>query len=488
MDMPIYPGDPTTPFVASVPGVKRLSVKDAPTILKIPVLPISYDDARPLLEAMAGKEAPHGWQGGLRFTYRLGAAEGAKAVRVRLQVENEFEIRPIYNVIATMTGKEFPDEWVLYGNHHDAWVNGANDPVSGSAVVLETARVMGKLRRDGWQPSRTIKLCFWDGEEFGIIGSTEWVEKHGPELQRKLVAYFNSDSNGRGQIHAAGSHHLAPFLREVLADVPDPVGGGSVLETRVRAQSQVDGKARPFQVDAAGSGSDYAPFLHHITMPSLNLGFSGGCPGAGTYHSIYDTLTWYEKFCDPGNVYGKAFSEVMLTALLRLSTAPLLPYDFEELSSTIKGYREGVAKLAREQRVPLDFDGLDRAVAGLQREGAEWNAWSKQHLSALAADPAGQSAVNRHLIEAERQLALQKGLPGRPWYRHPIYAPGLYTGYGVKTLPGVRESLEQRQPQLAREYLALTADAIERLSTHLRALRSEAESRRLTTPGQASGN
>lgn len=488
MDMPIYPGDPTTPFVASVPGAKRLSVQDSPTILKIPVLPISHHDARPLLEALAGKEAPRDWQGGLQFAYRLGAAEGPDAVRVRLQVENDFAIRPIYNVVATMTGKDFPDEWVLYGNHHDAWVNGANDPVSGSAVVLETARVMGELSRGGWRPSRTIKLAFWDAEEFAIVGSTEWVEKHGPELQRKLVAYFNSDSNGRGQIRAAGSHHLAPFLREVLADVPDPSGGGSVLQSRERSQSQIDGETRRFTVDAAGSGSDYAPFLHHITMPSMNLGFSGGCPGAGVYHSIYDTLAWYEKFCDPGNRYGKAFSDVMLTALLRLSAAPLLPYDFGELSTTVKGYRESVAKLARERRVSLDFERFDKAVASLARESAEWNSWSRRHLDALTADRAGQAALNGHLIEAERQLALANGLPGRPWYRHPIYAPGLYTGYGVKTLPGIRESLEQRQPQLAREYLALTAEAIERLNAHLRVLRTEAESRRSIAAGQASGN
>lgn len=488
MDMPIYPGDPTTPFAASIPGAKRLSVKDSTTILKIPVLPISHHDARPLLEALGGKEAPPDWQGGLRFPYRIGAAEGEKAVLVRLKVENDFVIRPIYNVIATMAGKDFPDEWVLYGNHHDAWVNGADDPVSGSAVVLETARVMGELRRGGWRPSRTIKLAFWDGEEFGIIGSTEWVEKHGPELQQKLVAYFNSDSNGRGQIRAAGSHHLAPFLREVLADVRDPVGSRSVLEARVRIQTETDGEPRPFTVEAAGSGSDYAPFLHHITMPSMNLGFSGGCPGAGVYHSIYDTLAWYEKFCDPGYLYGKAFSDVMLTALLRLSAVPVLPYDFEELSTTVKGYRDGVAKLAREKHAPLDFERFDRAVAGLERASAEWNRWSQRNLQTLTADRANQAALNGRLIEAERQLALAKGLPGRPWYRHPIYAPGLYTGYGVKTLPGIRESLEQGQPELAREHLDLAASAIERLSAHLRVLRTEAESRRVVAPGQASGN
>ncbi|MCZ2155002.1 MAG: M28 family peptidase [Bryobacterales bacterium] len=476
MDMPIYPGDPTTPFTASVAGVKRLSVEESPTILKIPVLPISHDDARPLLEALSGREAPHDWQGGLRFTYHLGAPDGPGAVRVRLQVESEFAIRPIYNVIATLKGKDFPDEWVLYGNHHDAWVNGAHDPVSGTAVVLETGRVLGELAKTGWRPSRTIKLCLWDGEEFGIIGSTEWVEKHAAELQTNLVAYFNSDSNGRGTLRAAGSQHLAPFLREVMADVPDTALKQSVLEAATQARNIDLGETRRFQVDAAGSGSDYAPFLHHITMPSLNLGFSGGCPAGGIYHSVYDTLAWYEKFCDPGNQYGRLFSEVMLTALLRLSSASVLPYDFGELASSIRSYRKEVAALAREYRISLNFEPLDRALSNLTRESAEWNNWSARHLQQLTTNRARQASINRQLIVAERQLALENGLPNRPWYRHPIYAPGLYTGYGVKTLPGVREAIEQREPDVARQYLALTADSVERLSTHLRRLRAEAES------------
>ncbi|MDZ7639158.1 MAG: M28 family peptidase [Bryobacterales bacterium] len=285
-------------------------------------------------------------------------------------------------------------EWVLYGNHHDAWVNGANDPVSGTSVVLETARVLAALRKGGWQPSRTIKLCFWDGEEFGIIGSTEWVEKHGRELQSKLVAYFNSDRTAARADRGGGSHHLAPFLREVLSDVPDPIGGRSVLQARVRVQSQMDGEARPFEVEAAGSGSDYAPFLHHITMPSLNLGFGGGCPGAGVYHSIYDTVAWYEKYCDPGHLYGKALSDVMLTALLRLSAAPLLPYDFAELAATVKQYREEVAALARERRVSLDFERLDGAIALLAREGGEWNTWAARHLPDLLRDRASCRPAN----------------------------------------------------------------------------------------------
>lgn len=489
MDMPVYPGDPTTPFVASVPGVKRLKTEDAPTILKIPVLPISHDDARPLLENLGGKEAPQPWQGGLRFPYRIGAEAGSEAVRVRLQVENEFALRPIHNVIATLPGKEFPDEWVMYGNHHDAWVNGANDPVSGTSVVMETARVLGQLQRGGWRPARTIKLAFWDGEEFGIIGSTEWVEKHAAALQQKLVAYFNSDSNGRGQIRAGGSHHLAPFLREVLDEVPDPASSRSVLQARVRLQSSMDGESRRFEVEAAGSGSDYAPFLHHITMPSLNLGFGGGCPGAGVYHSIYDTVAWYEKYCDPGHRYGKALSDVMLTALLRLAAAPVLPYDFSELAEVVKSYREEVAKLARERGESLDYRELDVAIAALDAESREWNGWWQANLAAVAGQPGLQSFVNGRLLAAERQLALAKGLPSRPWYRHPIYAPGLFTGYGVKTLPGIREQLEQGQPALARAHVTEAAKAIRRLTAHLAGTRQEA-TRRLAgpLPSEAGGN
>lgn len=474
MDMPIYPGDPTTPFVPSVPGARRIRVEDAPTILKIPVLPISHGDARPLLEALGGAEAPRDWQGGLRFPYRIGAEEGEQAVRVRLAVENDDSLRTIYNVIATIPGKEFPDEWVMYGNHHDAWVNGANDPVSGTAVVLETARVLGELYRNGWRPARTIKLAFWDGEEFGIIGSTEWVEKHSAELQRKLVAYFNSDSNGRGQIRAGGSHHLAPFLREVLAEVPDPASTRSVLEARVRIQSSMDGERRPFEVEAAGSGSDYAPFLHHITMPSLNLGFGGGCPGAGVYHSIYDTVTWYEKYCDPGHLYGKALADVMVTALLRLSGAAILPYDFAELASTIRDYRDEVAKLARERGVALDYRELDGAIESLAAEAKEWNLWCQKNLGEMGRQRRVLAPLNAQLLAAERQMALAKGLPSRPWYRHPIYAPGLYTGYGVKTLPGIREQLEQGQPALARTHLVEAARAIRRLSEYLSGIRREA--------------
>jgi N-acetylated-alpha-linked acidic dipeptidase len=354
---------------------------------------------------------------------------------------------------------------------------------------METARVLGQLHRGGWRPARTIKLAFWDGEEFGIIGSTEWVEKHGAELQQKLVAYFNSDSNGRGQIRAGGSHHLAPFLREVLDEVPNPASSRSVLQARVRLQSSMDGESRRFEVEAAGSGSDYAPFLHHITMPSLNLGFGGGCPGAGVYHSIYDTVAWYEKYCDPGHRYGKALSDVMLTALLRLSAAPVLPYDFSELAEVVKGYREEVAKLARERGESLDYRELDVAVAGLDAESRQWNAWWQANLAAVAGQPGLQSYVNGQLLAAERQLALARGLPSRPWYRHPIYAPGLFTGYGVKTLPGIREQLEQGQSALARVHVTEAAKAIRRLTVHLAAMRQEAM-RRLPgpLPSEAGGN
>jgi N-acetylated-alpha-linked acidic dipeptidase len=480
MDMPIYPGDPTTPFTPSVPGAERVPVSEAATILKIPVLPISYSDAQPLLESLGGEEVPESWRGGLPITYRYGDG-GAIA---RLKIENSFELRKIYNVIATIPGKDFPDEWVIYGNHHDAWVNGANDPVSGAAVVLETGRVLGSLYREGWRPSRTIKLAFWDAEEYGLIGSTEWVEQYAAELQKKLVAYFNSDSNGRGQLRAAGSHHLAPFLRELIAEVEDPASKQSVLEARMRIARGMDGEDKPFPVEAAGSGSDYTAFLHHITMPSLNMGFGGGCPSRGVYHSIYDSITWYEKHCDPGHTYGKALSDVMLTVLLRLSNAPLLPYDFVELSKTIDIYRDEVEKLAAEKGYHLETKPMVEALAKLESEAEQWNNWVAANKDAVSANASALRTINTKLISAERQLATQQGLPSRPWYRHQIYAPGLFTGYGVKTLPGIRESLEQGQPALANENVQNVSAAILGLADYLRELRSEAES----TAALSSGN
>ncbi len=473
MDMPIYPGDPTTPFIPSLPGAKRLAVSESPTILKIPVLPVSYSDAQPLLEAIGGRAAPPDWRGGLSIPYHLGDGSAT----ARLEVRNQFEVRKIYNVVATIPGKDFPDEWVVYGNHHDAWVNGANDPISGTSVVLETGRVLGALRKSGWQPSRTIKLAFWDGEEFGIIGSTEWVEHHALELQQKLVAYFNSDSNGRGQLRVGGSHHLAPFVREVLKDVEDPVSKHSVLEARLRLQRGMDGEDRPFPVDAAGSGSDYAPFLHHITMPALNFGFGGACPGAGVYHSIYDSIAWYEKHCDPGHLYGKALSDVMLTAILRLANAPVLPYDFTELAETIEGYRREVVTVAREREHPLDTASVESSLRQLQGEAEAWKRWAERNRETLARDKAAAREVNQALLTAELKLALARGLPGRPWYRHQVYAPGLFTGYGVKTLPGLRESLEQDEPAEAQRHAEYLSAAIQRLETHLRALRDRAQAR-----------
>jgi N-acetylated-alpha-linked acidic dipeptidase len=470
MDMPIFPGDPTTPFVPSIPGAKRLSVEESPTILKIPVLPISHSDAQPLLENIGGDKAPASWQGGLSIPYHLGDGSAV----ARLQVEHNFEVRKIYNVIATIPGKDFPDEWVVYGNHHDAWVNGANDPISGTSVVLETGRVLAELRKGGWQPSRTIKLCLWDGEEFGIIGSTEWVEHHAETLQKKLVAYFNSDSNGRGQLRVGGSHHLAPFLRELLAEVEDPVSKTSVLEARMRIHRAMDGEDAPFPVYAAGSGSDYAPFLHHITMPSLNFGFGGGCPSGGVYHSIYDSITWYEKYCDPGHLYGKALSEVMLTSILRLANVPVLPFDFAELADTVREYLDEVGQISEERELPLSTAASAENLAALRNEASQWNNWLTQNREAVAANPQLLQAINGMLIGAEQQLALAKGLPGRPWYRHQIYAPGLFTGYGVKTLPGVRESLEQNDSALAQHHEAELAKAFERLTKHLAALRKMA--------------
>jgi N-acetylated-alpha-linked acidic dipeptidase len=343
-------------------------------------------------------------------------------------------------VIATIPGSTFPDEWVIYGNHHDGWVNGAHDPISGAVALLETARALSELRKQGWQPKRTIVLALWDGEEFGLLGSTEWAEKHQEELSRKAVVYINSDTNSKGAIAASGSHTLERFMSEVLRDLKDPESGKTLLETTRTRRRQ--GEAPPeepqlpgFHLGALGAGSDYVAFIDHIGIASLNLGFGGQNLG-GVYHSIYDDPAWFEKFADPGFTYGVAFSQVTATTLLRLANAPLLPFEFGEFSNTVNRYVEEIRKLAGTK---VDFKAVQAQLAKTDSEAKAYEA----ALSKAMQDDSGTLAkANRALYESERALILSKGLPGRDWYRHQIYAPGMYTGYGAKTLPGIREAVE----------------------------------------------
>lgn len=501
LDMPIYPGDPLTPGYGHTENAKTLDRSAVTNLLKIPVLPISYHDAAPLLQAMGGPVAPESWRGALPFTYHVGPSTAT----VHLKLAFDWNIVPIQNVIATLKGTEFPDEWVVRGNHHDAWVNGANDPISGMAALMEEARGVSELVKNGWKPKRTIVYCGWDGEEPGLLGSTEWAEAHDRELQQKTVVYINSDGNGRGFFEAAGSHALEQFVNEVARDVTDPQTQVSIQERRraqaIVAASSTQAKQKLLSknmvnLGALGSGSDYSPFFQHLGVPSLNLGFGGEDDG-GEYHSIYDSYDHYKRFKDPKFEYGVALAKTAGRTTLRMSQAELLPFDFRSLQKTVAGYakevmdlldqtREATAvenQMIREGRfvqaadpeetyfppqpkdeVPyLDFSPLLNALDKMEK--------SCNLLNLQLSDPSlskeRKYAANKQLYQAEQQLLLSDGLPRRNWYRHSIYAPGFYTGYGVKTLPGIREAIEQRKWSEAQLEIGRTAKAIGQFSDYL---------------------
>ncbi|HYK82201.1 MAG TPA: M28 family metallopeptidase [Gemmatimonadales bacterium] len=499
-DMPLYPGDPLTPGVGATPDVKRLPIKDAPTITKIPVLPLSYADAQPLLAALGGPVAPESWRGGLGVTYHLGPGPA----KVHLRVKSDWSLKPLYDVIARIPGAAAPDEWVIRGNHHDAWVNGADDPISGQASLLEEARAYGQLVHAGWRPRRTIIYAAWDGEEPGLIGSTEWVEAHGDELARHAVAYVNTDNSGRGYLFMQGSHSLEQFINDVARDIEDPETKLSVWRRhQLRAIADADSAARrqelrqraQLRIEALGSGSDYSPFLQHAGIASLNLGYSGES-GGGVYHSIYDDFTWYTTFSDTSFVYGRALAQTVGTAVMRLADAEVLPYEFTGFAETVERYVKEVETLlakaqddARERNreldegvfsatadprlvtvppphleVPpsLDFAPLEGALDVLTRVAARYErAFAKaQAAGGRAFEGPAAGALNATLLRSERALLSPQGLPRRPWYRHAIYAPGFYTGYGVKTLPGVREAIEQRNWKEADEQIRVLATTL----------------------------
>lgn len=498
MDMPIYPGDPLTPGVGATKDAKRLKLSEAVTLTKIPTLPISYADAQPLLAALTGPVAPENWRGGLPITYRVGPG----ASKVHLKVSFNWDTKPLYDVIARIPGSTYPDEWIIRGNHHDAWVNGAEDPLAGTVALLEEARALGALVRQGWRPKRTIVYCVWDGEEEGLLGSTEWAEEHADELTRKAAVYINSDGNGRGYLNASGSHTLEKFINGVARDIQDPETGLTVwkrLQMRriegpataaaspALQQERQEARQRPdLRIAALGSGSDYSAFIDHLGVASLNLGFGGEDQG-GIYHSVYDDFYWYTHFSDTDFSYGRALAQTAGTAVLRLADAQVMPFDFTDFTDTIRRYVDEIERLEQTQRanivernreiddglfaatndprrpmvapakqpVPpfLNLAPLHNGLAALERATEQyqkaWNHAMENGGADLAHVPL--PAINRDLVAVDRALTLPDGLPGRPWYRNQIYAPGLYTGYGVKTLPGVRESIEQKQWKLAEE-------------------------------------
>ncbi|MGB5190879.1 transferrin receptor-like dimerization domain-containing protein, partial [Robiginitalea sp.] len=490
MDMPLYPGDVLTPGYAATKDAKRLERENAPTITKIPVLPISYADAEPLLKALKGPVAPADWRGALPITYRIGPGPA----KVHLKLEFEWKLQPAHNVIATLKGSEYPDQWILRGNHHDAWVHGAADPVSGMVALMEEARAAGALARKGQRPKRTLVYCAWDAEEPGLIGSTEWVEDHMGELQEKAVAYINTDGNGRGFLGAGGSHSLQTMVSEVAMAVPDPQTGVPIQE-RLQARYRAYGGDGEFELYALGSGSDYTPFIQHAGIASLNLGFGGENAG-GEYHTIYDTYTHFKRFKDPDMSYGIALAKTAGRITLRLANAEWLPMDFKPWQKTVSGYldevmetttsmrkttekhnelvrskafelsadpKEKIAAPGLKSTVPyLDFTPLQNAMAKLD---GEVESFSKKDFSTLP--KSDREALNRLLMKTEQQLTSPDGLPRRSWYKHQIYAPGFYTGYGVKTLPGVREAIEQRDWDEAQSEIEKLAGTLDSMARHL---------------------
>ncbi len=503
-DMPLYPGDPLTPGVGATADAKRLDIKSAPTLTKIPVLPISYGDALPLLRAIAGPLAPDDWRGALPLTYHLGPGPAT----VHLKVEFNWDMATARDVIAKLRGSERPDEWVIRGNHHDGWVNGAADPLSGQVAMMEEGRALGELTKTGWKPKRTIVYCAWDGEEPGLLGSTEWVETHADLLNKNAVVYINSDSNDRGFLGVSGSHTIEKFINEVARDVTDPEKKISVSD-RARAARILNGgpdgrrEAREradLRISALGSGSDYTAFLDHAGIASLNLGYGGEGNTGGVYHSVYDSFDHYTRFGDPDFAYGIALAQTGGRAVLRFANADVLPYAFTNFADSVGTYVREVSRLADDMRdetkeknrriadktfvavfdptetyivptpdapVPyLNFAPLQNAFARLQESAQKYDAQYVRNARAQGSSltPQAQQALDRLLMQTERAMLREAGLPRRPWFKHQIYAPGFYTGYGVKTLPAIREAIEQRNWPEAEQQISLVADTITQIA------------------------
>jgi N-acetylated-alpha-linked acidic dipeptidase len=477
-----FPGDPLTPGVPATKDAKRLRIEDSPEITKIPVLPISYADAQPLLAALSGPLVPPKWRGGLPVTYHLGPGPA----KVHLKVKFNWDIKEIHDVLAKIPGTTEADQWVIRGNHHDAWVNGAKDPVSGISSELEEARALGVLLKQGWKPRRTMIYCAWDGEEPGLLGSTEWVEMHAAELRDHAVLYLNSDETGRGIFAAEGAHSVEHFINTIARGVTGPETKMNILQrARLEHIASADNQhdrdeertRADMRIDALGDGSDYSPFLDFVGIPSLDIRFEGEDHG-GSYHSIYDDFYWYTHFSDKTFVYGRALAETSGTAMMRMADAELLPYEFGDVADTMHVYVDELEKLTKDARAqieeshkelkegaylaasdPQEPEGPPKQeatppflnFAPLENGAIAMTASAEQYKKALTAiesddaalDSPAMAEVNHLLMLTERATLRESGLPGRPWYKNQIYAPGAYTGYGVKTLAAVHEAIDQ---------------------------------------------
>ena len=512
LDMGLYPGDPLTPGVGATKDAKRLKRADAPTIMKIPVIPISYADAQVFLAALTGPVAPPAWRGALPITYHVGPG----AAVVHLAVKSDWQLQPIYDVIATMKGSTWPDQWVVRGNHHDGWVFGATDPLSGQVALLAEAKAFGGLAQQGWRPKRTIVYTSWDAEEPMLLGSTEWAEQHADELKKKVVLYINSDSNERGFLEAGGSHDFQHLVNQVAADVIDPETGVSIGE-RLRAKMRIAALApaanehakaeakiaadpgKDFPIEALGSGSDFSAFLDHLGLPTLDIGFAEEGHGSGVYHSRYDTFEHHSRFVDPGFVYDAMLAKTIGRIVLRVADADVPVQNATGFANAVSDYFDQVKKLADEKReeaatqakllhdrafqlaadptkpsgiptalvpVPqINFAPLKDAVDRLKRNAKAYDDALAKNASHLSA--AQLARLQALMMNIDQTLAPDEGLPGRGWYKNLVYAPGRYTGYEAKTLPGVREAIEDQRWSDANRYAKLTANALNAYSDRL---------------------
>ena len=495
LDMPLYPGDPLTPGYGAKGDVERLSIEEAPTIMKIPVMPISYANALPILKALSGPVAPASWRGGLPITYHIGPGPA----KVNMHLEFDWQLRTVYNPVGKIVGTEYPDEWIMRGNHHDGWAASAADPISGMVSLMEEARGIGELLKTGWRPKRTLLYAGWDIEEPGLLGSTEWVEYHLKDIQDKMVAYINTDGTGVGFLGVGGSHSLEKLVNEVTSVVMDPIHNVTLQErnrARLRISNNADSERKDLRIYPLGAGSDYTAFIHHAGISSLNLGF-GGESGGGSYHSIYDTYEHYKRFSDGDFIYGITLAKVNARLVLRLSESEILPFRFTNMSDNIQTFIEGNKKLVKQtkkdtetrnrlldqnsytiasnpkiaydaperlSKVPdFNFSNLESAYKKLLS-----SAWKYE--KSIKSNGVGNLSqndkvlINRLLRDVEKSMTLDKGLPRRPWFKNMIYAPGFYTGYGVKTLPGIREGLEQRNWDEVSDYITEVSNALTRAS------------------------
>jgi N-acetylated-alpha-linked acidic dipeptidase len=499
-----YPGDPLTPGVGATAGAKRLARKDAKTLTTIPVLPISYSDALPLLQALQGPVAPEGWRGALAITYHIGPGPAV----VHLHVASNWDMKTIYDVIATLHGASDEGQWVIRGNHHDAWVNGADDPLSGQSAMLEEARMLGELHRHGWVPARTIIYCAWDGEEPGLLGSVEWVETHLDELRQHAAVYINSDTNERGFLEPGGTQDLESFVSGVARGIQDPetrltvyershlysIAQAKDAEERGRVRKRSD-----LEVTALGDGSDYTAFQDYAGISTLDLGFGDEDDGT-QYHSIYDDFYWYTHFVDKDFAYGRALAQTAGTAMLRLADAELLPVDYAPQADAIALYVDDLEKLLKDKQeefternlelqegvyqatsdprrpelpppaetVPpfVNFAPLKNAIAALKKSADRYHKALDSYTAAGSPQLPAQSRalINADLLGISRLFLNQKGLPERPWFKNQVYAPGAYTGYGAKPIAAVREYMDEKKWREAEGQVPEVAQVLENVA------------------------